>query len=442
VDRRVVPLLLLIAAACTGDPAPHVTTPTVVPRPSPVQLSPLPPRSVTTWFAPLPPLPASTGRPSTGSSDFMELFSRGAPWATAASHIQVFELNGEWVAHTATDAELTQVVADLEARHIALAVQVGPLDPVDGCGTGLEAFAGKEVGLTIARRIQRAGGTIAQVALDQPFAQGHLYDGTNACRWSARHVVRGVSDYLTSVRTVFPDALVGDVEPLWPGAGAAAFEAWIRTYADLAGSDFAFFHFDVDASRPDWPQVAKELEDFCRARGIVFGMIYTGRGDTDQAFAASAEDLIAAYEAKAGGHPDDVVFRSTADEPGHLLPESTPDTLAWLVDRYFRTRSHLDLELGPSQYPGSDRADGVLWDESGARIAGASIRLTLGHVQDDGTLGDVFDIGTRTTDAQGEFRLTFHPPGVYLHLGEVLIEAWFPGNDRFWPAYRSGTITE
>jgi hypothetical protein len=111
-----------------------------------------------------------------------------------------------------------------------------------------------------------------------------------------------------------------------------------------------------------------------------------------------------------------------------------------VVDRYFRTRSHLDLEVGPSQFPGSDRADGILTEASGARIPGASIRVTLTPVGEDGSLGFVYDMGTRTTDEQGAFQLTFHPPGVYLHLGKVLIEAWFPGDDRYWPAYRSGTI--
>ena len=52
-----------------------------------------------------------------------------------------------------------------------------------------------------------------------------------------------------------------------------------------------------------------------------------------------------------------------------------------------------------------------------------------------------FDIGTRITDETGAFRATFHAPGIQLSLGKVLIEAWFPGDERLWPDYGMGTIT-
>jgi hypothetical protein len=371
----------------------------------------------------------------------MSLFSPTAPWTTAASHIQVFKLYGEWVLD-ASDQDLLRVVSDLGSRHIRLAVEAGPLTATADCGASVEGFAGPATGARIARRIQQAGGTLDYVALDEPFAFGHLYDGVNACHWSEQKVIDQVIGFGRAIRKVFPGAQIGDIEPLWAGTGASDLKGWIRAYAKATGSDFPFFHFDVDFTRPDWPDVARQLEETCRARGIPFGMIYIGQGDTDQAFAASEQDRFATYEAKAGGQPDQVIFQSWVDKPDHVLPETTPGTFTWLVDRYFRDRSHLDLEVGPSQFVGSDRASGILSDSSGARIAGASVDISLTPVKSDGTLGYVFDLGTRTTDGQGSFQMTFHPPGVYVHLGKVLIEAWFPGDDRHWPAYRSGTITE
>jgi hypothetical protein len=52
-----------------------------------------------------------------------------------------------------------------------------------------------------------------------------------------------------------------------------------------------------------------------------------------------------------------------------------------------------------------------------------------------------FDLGERTTDANGTFIATFHPPGAFLHIGRILVEAWYGGDDTYWPAYRSGTIS-
>ena len=106
------------------------------------------------WFAPLPPLPIVEGRQFTGSDDFMQLFSSEAQWQSAAAHIQVFKLYGEWVAYKATDAQLEQVVEDLEKRGITLAVEAGPLNAPSNCGQGIEGFAGTQEGLNIARRIK------------------------------------------------------------------------------------------------------------------------------------------------------------------------------------------------------------------------------------------------------------------------------------------------
>jgi hypothetical protein len=51
-----------------------------------------------------------------------------------------------------------------------------------------------------------------------------------------------------------------------------------------------------------------------------------------------------------------------------------------------------------------------------------------------------FALGTRTTDENGSFRATFHPPGAELPLGRVKVEARFDGDDQLLPASASGTI--
>src|SRR5207244_29581 len=131
-----------------------------------------------------------------------DLFAAGSPWPRAAAHVRVFELYGQWVAGTATDQELAQVVTNLRSRHMALAVEAGPLTPTAECGAGIEGFAGPAEGLKIAHRIEQAGGTIDELALDGPFAFGHQYDGPGACRWSATKIAREVADYARAVRTV------------------------------------------------------------------------------------------------------------------------------------------------------------------------------------------------------------------------------------------------
>ena len=84
--------------------------PAVTETPPPLSLDAQP----LVWFAPLPPLAVTEGRSFTGSDDFMALFEEDAPWQTAASHIQVFKLYGEWVACKAVDTQLTHAEQYLE----------------------------------------------------------------------------------------------------------------------------------------------------------------------------------------------------------------------------------------------------------------------------------------------------------------------------------------
>jgi len=59
---------------------------------------PVPDLSVTPqyWFAPLPPMPTSEGRPFIGDEDFMQLFQQGAQWTASpvSSRFSSFTANG------------------------------------------------------------------------------------------------------------------------------------------------------------------------------------------------------------------------------------------------------------------------------------------------------------------------------------------------------------
>jgi hypothetical protein len=101
-----------------------------------------------------------------------------------------------------------------------------------------------------------------------------------------------------------------------------------------------------------------------------------------------------------------------------------------------RTRTVLNMEVGLSVHPGSFRATGLLTDGDGAPVAGAVITVTLTPVG-GGSGSTPFELGTPTTDAKGQFQVTFHPP----HKGTFLVKARFAGNDRLFPATNQGPVT-
>ena len=187
----------------------------------------------------------------------MALFEPDAAWTQAADRIQVFKLYGEWVGDDpwtihASDKDLRQVISDLNQRGIALAMEAGPLEATSGCGQGIEGFGGGvRIGIRDAKRIKAAGGTLSYIALDEPFVFASLYNGPNAFQWPAERVAEKIDAYILGVRTVFPDLMIGDTEPLWGVIDVESYKNWLSTFRRVNGYDLAFFHLDVDFGRGD-----------------------------------------------------------------------------------------------------------------------------------------------------------------------------------------------
>lgn len=332
--------LALTLVACTGTPptasptmpasTPAVTAqPTAAPTPPDLAARPL------IWFAPLPPMPTDAGRPFIGSEDFMALFEPGAAWATAAERTHVFKLYGEWVAYHATDAELRTAVQEIARRGMALAVEMGPLDPPPECGHGVESFAGIDEGQLISRRIRRAGGRLQVIALDEPYYFAHVYAGERACGWPLEQVAEAVAGFTAAMREEWPELLVGDTEPMPVPVTSDGLAAWLDAYAAAAGEPFAFLHLDMDWARPDWPALGVAVETHGAARGVPVGIIYNGGAATsDTQWLSVTGRRVTTYETEAGAQPDHVLFQSWMDKPDQALPETDDAAFTSLINRY------------------------------------------------------------------------------------------------------------
>jgi len=87
------------------------------------------------------------------------------------------------------DDEVKAVFADFNRRHIALAIEMGllsgkgPDGKVQERGVGVEGFGAPDTAKVIADRIQRNGGELAYIAMDEPPWYGHHFKGKNSCQW-------------------------------------------------------------------------------------------------------------------------------------------------------------------------------------------------------------------------------------------------------------------
>jgi NedA-like, galactose-binding domain len=328
--------------AASGTPAP-TTQPTATPISSPSE-TPYPTPDLGTrplvWFHPLPPMQTFPERPFIGSEDFMDLFTPDAAWSTVASQVQVFHLFGEWLGRDATDAQLQQMVADLNRRGIGISISGGALQP-GTCSGEIEGFAGVAEGRRVVQRIQRAGGRVLFYAFDHAYDAGTSETTPDACRLSPEEVATQAWSFTQAIRETFPDIVVGD--DVTAGLDVDEVATWVDAYRSVAGEEIGFIHVDVDFGIPDWQHKVLAIEEYLRGRGIPFGLFYIGNGEdpSDEAWFTAAGERVKTYELETGGQPDHVVFASWNDHPDFVLPETEPNTFTSFLKTYFEDKSAL-----------------------------------------------------------------------------------------------------
>lgn len=384
--RTILLLGFVVLAGCNQGPSPGSVANTQAPSPIPLTAT-SPPATPPTVdlsnrpfvsFAPVPEQPAGKHLPlPDGSVDFYDLFEPDAAWTEAASHIDVFQLASWYVRHYATSAQLRQVIAGVNERGMALGLGMEPLehpDPSECQQT--ESFEGK-YDLEMAQRIKDFGGLVQVVYLDEPYAFAHKLDTPGSCQRPVEQVAAETADFVRRVRQIFPDVAVGSLEPLWsdPEINADDMANWLDAYQAAAGEPFAFLHMDVLWTRPDWPQVLREVEAVADERGVPFGVIYTGgpEAPSDLVWFDRAADRMTEYEEIWGGTPDHVDFESWEDYPKHALPESDVHTYSGWIDQYFAERTRMDWADSAQEAGGEAAFSGSLTTKGGKPIRGAGV---------------------------------------------------------------------
>jgi hypothetical protein len=287
------------------------------------------------WFSPSFSLPDGS---HIGSVDNLRLFDPGAPWASARSRVQVFKMPTHAIVHM-DDTTLTAILSYLRVHRIAFAVEYGPLSFTDSCGRGVESFQPPAQPRALAERVKRLGGAIAYIAMDEPLFYGHYFDGRNACHWPITQVAQDAAQNIAQIRAVFPRVIVGDTEPpnsIRDPNWLAATRVWIEAFHRDYGAPLAFFHDDMVWRMPISARTP-QLVSLLRQENVRFGVIFNSDGQvgSDGEWSDSVKQNVIAYRQSSLPEPDDVIFQSWKPYPTHVLPESEPAALTYIVNWYF-----------------------------------------------------------------------------------------------------------
>lgn len=234
----------------------------------------------------------------------------------------------------------------------------------------------------IAERVKRLGGAIAYVAMDEPLWFGRYSQSAQKCRGEIAQMAADVANQVRAIREVFPDAKVGDIEPIgspeppdWPAVVAR----WLDAYASAVGERPAFVRVDVNWDA-DWKPPLRELIQSVHSRGIQYGIIYDGPGGdrTPVEWARRTEEQFSDLEADPAFIPDQAVMQSWTPEPERNLPEDESGTLTNMVLRYAAQEVQLTANVR------GHTVVGLLRDKAGVPIKNAPVTIFAednGHVR-------------------------------------------------------------
>jgi hypothetical protein len=180
------------------------------------------------------------------------------------------------------------------------------------------------------------------------------------------------------IKAAFPRVEIGDIEPLaapqQPGDWLSEISQWIVAYGKAVGTPLHSFDADLTWSGPWQPQL-RSLASTLRAAGVSFGVIYDGDStdSTGVEWVQHAVDRFTQVESNPATTPDRAILQSWTLQPSHMLPETEPGTMTYLVNSYLRRPVALSLRHEER------RLFGRLADASGAPVAGAKVALSAAN---------------------------------------------------------------
>jgi hypothetical protein len=335
-------------------------------------LDPLRARGAEVWLAPIDPMVRSVVQPGV-ASDYFDVFSPDAPWPRSASAVSVFKIATP-LALYGPEQQVRRIIEDLQRRHISLALEISALTRKGDCGQKVEGYGPPGEVVRAVERIRQLGGDLKYIAMDEPLWNGHAFNGANSCHTPISAIALDVAANVRAIKRVLPSVQIGDIEQVGradPPDWVDQIMQWTKAYQDAAGEPLPFLHFDVVWAGP-WRQQLTMLAPRIHAAGIKMGVIYNGdpEDQSDLAWTSHAEQRFSTIEADPAITPDQAIIQTWMLHPSHVLPETQPGTLTWLVNRYLASKTRLVLLRT------GDRLQGELTDTAGHPLPAAQVTLS------------------------------------------------------------------
>ncbi len=319
------------------------------------------------WMTPMHPHDGPRGG-RFGSEDYMDLFRLGAPWQTVEKHVSVFKIYSDFVRRSSDD-DIRRVVSGLAAQHIALAVESNILGPTGYCQPG---HTQTETISPLMARLKKLGADVRYLEMVGPLVGGHSLTQAAFCHLPIETVAIDAAHTVALIRDIFPDIIVGEIEPVGHGPNFLDWhdlDPWFAAWQKASGKPLAFLHIDVSWTLP-WREDLLHFAERAQAHNISFGVILDGGPYelSDKAYSTEVADHVEEIDALLGPMLQQVNFQSWQIYPRRALPESDSSSLTGEILDFLRPATRLTTLAGAS---GALRLQ--LTDAKGAPVGNARI---------------------------------------------------------------------
>ncbi len=303
----------------------------------------------------------------------MDMWSDDAPWPNAAKKVGVLEIVHWWL-DTVTDQQVLEITDFAKQHHMKIDLEIEAVTRFPNqCGLGDEGYTAPGDLARQAGMLKRLGVKVDIMTMDEPMWFGHYASDPLACQLPVADLAANVAANISAITALYPDIQLYEIEPI---PAVTNFPTWRQDMAAFhnglvqgLGKQVRGVQLDVGWETPAWQPAMQAMNTFVHENNMTLGIfeyaIYDVRSDTD--WINSAVQHIEYVEGTLGIVPDMAIFTTWSPYPQDSMPETSPTTLTWLINRYFRQRTVMT-----AQFVGAG-AHGQLKDDAGQPIANATI---------------------------------------------------------------------
>ena len=281
------------------------------------------------WFAPH------------GLSDWLNLWSDDALWQNAMQQTDVIQVVSWWLEYGATDQQILALFDFARRHHMKIEMETSVIERflTDPCGNseGYTTLSDMQAQLAI---LQRLNLHIDILTMDEPVWFGHYDTDPTSCQLPMPVLLDRVITDISGLLAYYPDLQIVEIEPVPPltrNPDWRESENYFRVgLARRTGKHIKAFQLDLDYTNPAWKQTLQDMRAYTRQNNLKLGFyMYGGGNETSSAqWIDDAVQHMETAEGELGVIPDQAIFASWSPYPTNAMPESSPDTMTWLINRY------------------------------------------------------------------------------------------------------------